>query len=303
MLVGLRLRLARLSAWEAFWFEPVPPHVYALLRILFGFLGCVSLLTVADVSLYWNPQGLVSSGLPLVKAALIRTNLGQPAGYALLSASLLTFVAVTLGYRTSVAVPLAFGVSILRVSWNSFPLSGANNVLQLGLFYLIWTDCGGVWSIDARRRRPSGPEHRTGPIAPLRLMRYQVALIYLSSGLWKLQNPFWQDGSALHFVLNQNLFARSPTGLPSWLDPLATAGTYLTLFWELAFAPMVLYSRTRRLALYLGIVLHVGMLLTLELGLFSYVMLASYVAFLDPHALARRVVRAHPPAVGTPALR
>ena len=182
---------------------------------------------------------------------------------------------------------LALVTSLMQVSWNYLPLSGADGALKAFLFCLVWADCGSVWSIDAwiaKRRGVAPASNSTYVIAPLRLLCFQVALIYLNAGLWKLMNPYWRDGSAVHYVLESNVYHRFPFGFPV-SEAVTTALTYGTLLWELAFAPLVLFAPTRRIALTLGILNHVGMLLTIEIGPFHFVMLASYLAFLDPHVV------------------
>ena len=123
-------------------------------------------------------------------------------------------------------------------------------------------------------------------ITPVRLMQMQVVLIYMNSGLWKLGGPTWRDGSTIHYVLNLNTYQRFPGTLPVALDPLLTLGTYLTLFWELTFGFMLLNRWTRRVALLFGVALHVGLWVSMELGTFSWVILASYIAFVDPQTVS-----------------
>jgi hypothetical protein len=153
----------------------------------------------------------------------------------------------------------------------------------------MWADCGAVWSVDAwiRGTHIGAPGNEPiCPIAPLRLIRFQIALIYFNAGLWKLLNPYWRSGSAVHYVLETNVYHRFPTLLPvtfDWVIPLLTYGT---LFWELAFALLLLCTPTRRVAIALGILMHVGMLLTIEIGPFHWVMLASYLAFLEPRRVS-----------------
>jgi hypothetical protein len=278
-----------LGAWQRFWFAEIPPHIYGLLRILIGLIACATLLGLRDLPAFWSLDGIVPAsdrGLG-VKAFLLSHGLGTIAGRGLFFFSLASFASMALGFRTGLAVPLSLVSSLVQISWNVLPLSGAQAVVQVVLFCLIWTDCGAVWSVDAwlaaKREVDSGGQ---GPplalIAPLRLVRFQVAMIYLSTGLWKLFSEQWRDGSALHYVLNNHLFRRYPVGLPVSLDWLATAATYGTLFWELGFAFMLLYAPTRRLALVAGVLIHIGMLATIEIGPFSWVMLATYTAFLDP---------------------
>jgi hypothetical protein len=50
---------------------------------------------------------------------------------------------------------------------------------------------------------------------------------------------------------------------------------------------MLLHRWTRRAALTLGVLMHVGMWATLDLGTFSFVMLASYIAFIPPERIER----------------
>jgi hypothetical protein len=277
------------NAWERFWFRDVPPHSYALLRMLLGLIGCASLLGLRDVSMFWSLGGLVPAddgGLGL-KAFFLANGIGDAAGAGMFAFALASFACMTIGFRTSSAVALSLIASLLQVAWNRLPLSGAHAAIQMILFCLIWAECGTVWSLDAwLARRRAGPQPDEAPpttsIAPLRLVRFQVAMIYLSSGCWKLLDAHWRDGSALHYILDENLYRRFPHGLPVALDSLATVATYLTLGWEIAFAAMVLWRPTRRLALLAGVLIHAGMLATMEVGPFSWVMLASYVAFLDP---------------------
>jgi hypothetical protein len=283
--VGARL----LDRWQLFWWADIPPHIYALLRILFGFLGTTTLISLRDVEMFWSPNGFVpldDHGLGL-KAFVVAHGLQSVAGPVLYFACLGAFVAMMVGFRSGLAVTFALTASLVQLSWNDLPLSGAHAAVQAVLFCLIWADCGAVWSIDAWLAHPRAANGAARPpvsdvIAPLRLIRFQVALIYLNSGLWKLYNPYWRDGSAVHFVVNQNPFHRFPWMLPVDLQWLTTVASYFTLFWEIGFAFMLLFAPTRRLALIGGIVLHLGMMAFIEIGPFHWVMLATYVAFLDP---------------------
>ena len=290
-----------LDGWQRFWFEEIPPHSYALLRILLGLLGCASLIGLRNLSAFWALDGFVAAqdrGLGL-KAWLFGHGLGNIGGRALFFGCLASFASMTVGFRSGLSVALALTSSLLQVSWNYLPLSGAHSALQAMLFCLIWADTGSVWSVDAwlaRRRLLTAltTEPPRYMIAPLRLVRFQVALVYLNSGLYKLYNQHWRDGSAVHYILNNNVYRRFPHDLPLQLEWLGTIATYTTLSWELGFAFLVLFGPTRRLALWAGILLHLGMWVGIEIGPFPWVMLAGYTAFLDPSSvrvLPRRVLQ------------
>jgi hypothetical protein len=278
--------------WERFWFSPIPPHIYALLRIALGLVGCGTLFGLRDLSTFWFLDGLVPLHVGAVgpKQYLIAHGLGHAAGAVLYVVTSFSFVAMTIGFQTRIAVPAALFTSLIQVAWNYLPLSGADAAMRVFLFCLVWTDCGSVWSIDAwlaARRNVDGPPtaSETTSIAPLRLIRFQIALIYVSAGIWKIFNPYWRDGSAVHYVVQSNVYRRLAHGMPLAFDHVVSVLTYGTLAWELSFGLLLLFAPTRRIAILAGILLHLGMLLTIEIGPFHYVMLASYLAFLNPDAV------------------
>jgi hypothetical protein len=285
----LESRSSAPSTWEVFWFSEIPPHIYALLRILCGLLALVSLAGVSDLATFWDPDGFVpASGL---KTALIGTGLGLTTGRLLFLASLASYLMMTIGYGSQVTVVLASGSMALQVFWNYLPLSAAHAALQSVLFCLCWADCGSVWSLDswlARRRKPQDTEgdHAHYPIAPLRLIRFQVALLYLNSGVFKLFDARWRDGSAVYYALSNNVYRRFPFDLPPGAEWITTTLTYTVLFWELAFAVMILVPSLRRVALLAGVAIHIGIAAGIEIGPFPWVMIASYVSFLNPERIA-----------------
>ena len=293
------------SRWNAFWFTTVPPNVYAILRMLFGLAGLISLVGLGDLPLFWSCNGLVASSGSPTCAAFAGRGLAWVPGGAILAFAGLSFLAMLIGYRTRFAVCFAFASVFLIARWNDLPLSAAHQVLRAVLFCLIWADCGAIWSVDswlARRNDVRGATTATQgtPIWPLQLLRIQVAAVYLVTALWKINNVAWQDGSALHYVFENPQFRRFAFLASPTLDAWTTGATYVTLAWELAFAFLVLHPRTRRWAIIVGILMHLGMWTALELGPFSWVMLASYVAFVDPESLATRLASVrHPRAAAT----
>ena len=298
MTEGARSTGRLVAAWDGFWFQSIPPESYALLRILLGTLGILGLLGLIPVSTFWMPEGLIPlpGGGSGFRAQLYALGLGPTFGWALFLGLCVSFLCMTIGLFSGWAVALCFGGCILQIFWNRLPLAGLHDVLIGVLFCLVWADTGTVLSVDAWLARKRGTSLQSGTatreaIWPLRLIRMQVGLIYLNTGLWKLVSPSWRDGSALHNTLDLNTYQRLPYTLPANLDWITTLATYLTLIWEIAFPFMLFHPWTRRLALVTGVLIHLGMIVTLELGLFSFVMLASYLAFVDPFKVARFVSR------------
>lgn len=281
--------------WERFWFARVPPHVYALYRMAVGLVGCLTMAGLADVPMLLAIDGIAPSpggGLG-VRAALQAAGLGLTAAWLLYAANLLAFVLLTVGFWTTFASLAAFAGTAALIWWNPLPLSAAQHLLHILTFYLLFVDAGAVWSADAARRGRQVPPDQ--PIWPLRLLRYQVCMMYASAALWKLFEPSWRDGSALHYALNYDAVQRWPAEIPAMLAPVLVGLSWLTLAWEGLFAPAMLTRRTRAIALWTGVALHLGMWSVLELGPFTFTVLAAYVAFLEPEhvpALGRRIVSA-----------
>jgi hypothetical protein len=279
--------------WEMFWFEDVPSDVFVLVRIAVGVAGLISVLGFLPVDVFWSPMGIapIPGGGHGIRGMLVQHGLGDAAGLALFLTLIVSFTCMTLGLFTSASVAACFLGCVLQSHWNSLPLTSGHTVLVAVLFALVWADCGGRPSLDSRRGKPAGPDHQA--VWPLRLIQIQIALVYASSGLFKLLGYTWRDGSAIHFTTTQNVYARifDVYTFPASLDWTLTLLTYSTLCWELTFPLLMLNRTTRKLALLMGIGVHLGIWLLMEVGPFSWMMLASYVAFLDPRWAARFMVR------------
>ncbi|MFJ6211999.1 HTTM domain-containing protein [Streptomyces sp. NPDC092296] len=76
--------------------------------------------------------------------------------------AILAAVAVTLGWRTR-AMTVLYMLGVLSIqNRNVFVGDGGDNVIHLMAIYLVFTRCGQVWSLDARRARRGAGDGRTG---------------------------------------------------------------------------------------------------------------------------------------------
>jgi hypothetical protein len=278
MLRALRSRLA-----DAFALE-IPPHSYAMLRIAIGAVGLLSLIGLTPFEMYWPLDGLSPLPGSGVRAWIAAHDLGTVVGMMLFVWLACSYSAMTVGFRSDLAVLMSFVGQVAMTHWNNLPLSSAHQVATVLLFCLLWAPTGQVWSLDARWRKSA---LEPAPAWPLSLMRVQIAIIYLSSGLHKFAYPMWRDGSAVHWALNLNAFHRFPWAWPASLAPLEAFLTWSTLAFELTFWAFVLFRRTRPWILLAGIGLHLGLFLSLELGPFSPLMIASYLCYLAPETTAK----------------
>ena len=138
----------------------------------------------------------------------------------------------------------------------------------------------------------------TGPawVAPwsLRLIQIHVCLIYCSTGLIKLKGETWMvqglpmtewlhgtwwDGSSVYYVYNHiyfNRFSYAELQVPYWITAIQT---YTSVWFETLFPVMMLHRWTRRLWLTFGVLFHIGIYLTIEVGWFGFYMISFYLVW------------------------
>ena len=109
----------------------------------------------------------------------------------------------------------------------------------------------------------------------------QVCILYGSAGLYKVQGGLWANGTALHYVMNLDLFQPWPT-LSHMVDSqhmLVALISYLTVLVQVAF-PFVLFGRLKYVFVTILLGMHLGIAVLLGLPLFSGAMIVADAVFL-----------------------
>jgi hypothetical protein len=274
-----------LTRWT-WWTAPVRAERLAALRI--G-VAAMLLLDILGTYVYQFRDffGPGSLGSPETfwknQSAFLWSLLGHVEQPRLLYVALTVWiVAVTfllLGQWARISAVVAWTLSQSFMNLNPYIHNAGDTVRTIMLFYLMLTPCAAVWSLDSRRKRRLGtlleaPVH----IYPwaLRLLFLQMVLIYFFNGVNKLAGPQWRAGDSLHYVLADLTTSRisyADMPMPYFLTRLLT---WTVLAWELGFAVLVTFRPTRTAALLLGIAFHIGIGLTMELGMFCLYMLCFY---------------------------
>jgi hypothetical protein len=276
----LAFLLRELPHRDQIW-GPDSPWTPALARELFRQTGWFSFLTLSNSMVYFD----ICYAAALVVCALF-----------------------LLGWRTR-ATSILFAVVVASFHARAiFMTDGGDNLILLMAVYLTSTACGRRWSLDARRAALRAA--RTGRSdrwalwratselwSQLGLLRQsvvttlhncgmlviaaQVCLLYGSAGLYKVQGVSWQSGTALHYVVNLDLFRPWPA-LSALVDshPLfIAAASYLTVLIQVAF-PFALFSRLKYVILVLLLGMHIGIAVLMGLPLFSGAMIVADAAFI-----------------------
>lgn len=227
--------------------------------------------------------------------------------------TLLAAALMTLGLFTRPAI-LVTWLSYRALSGLNIDARGAYDAVIINtLFVLLLAGSGRALSFDQRRR----PGPRDVARWPRLLLVFHLGLMYAGSAITKISSGWIPggDASALWYILHQPMWARGALDdLPGWFLPLTQVSTTLVWCWEalgLVFvlavflretdAPSAAFARMgkrildrirfREIYLVLGVVMHVGIELTMEVGAFSFASLALYVCALRPAEWAARARR------------
>ena len=144
--------------------------------------------------------------------------------------------------------------------------------------------CGAAYSVDAWLE-----SRRCGTLAEplilpwgLRLIQIQISVVYIFAVLLKFGGNLWLNGTALDYVLNNTEVGRFDVSFLTHYPVLINLMTYSALAMELALAFLIWFRAARPLVLFLGLMLHAGILLTINIPIFGELMWVGYLAFLTP---------------------
>lgn len=261
----------RQGRWFSAWVWPLAAATAWLAVGVVGFLQEIASGQIAwELSPYltdWDQRPAVLRGFMLVWLAAI--------------------FFLMIGFRTRL---MAILVWILTNSFDNLsPLINNNGDVarQILLFFLVISPCGAAWSIDQRLAPAS---HAPVFIYPwiLRLIFLQMIVIYFVNGVYKVLGEQWRDGTSLYYVLASPTMTRvsyAQFHLPIILTKLLT---WTVLAWELTFPLLVAFRWTRTPALVLGVLFHLGIWASLELGFFSFYMLTMYLPLIPWERLYKR---------------
>ncbi|HUB05757.1 MAG TPA: HTTM domain-containing protein [Myxococcales bacterium] len=190
---------------------------------------------------------------------------------------------------------------------NPFLHDGQDDLLRVVLVFCLFVPLGRAWSLDARRRVPLALEGETASaghrVSGLRAVGLagQLAIVYGSSVVGKLQSAWWTSGNGIVRALQ---LGRYETRAGQWL--LGFPGLLHLASWGVMAVELLLpilllvpWRRTqlRLLAVVLGTALHLSFGLFMRLSIFPLVSAATWWLFL-PAEVWRRVPAGEAPAPG-----
>jgi hypothetical protein len=212
-------------------------------------------------------------------------------------------VAIMLGFCT----PLACVAAVLIEAQFALVLPPADRGIDMMIrnvtLILAFAQAGRMYGLDAAL---FGHRDRV-PAWPRRLLVLQLSVMYFAAGVQKAAVAWWPWGgfSALFLILQDMAIARFPFAWLAHLYPLTQLLTASTMVfeWGASLVPLAVWyraTRTRagwlraqlnrlgfvRLWLPFGLLMHLGIAATMQIGIFPWAMLAMYWAFFHPDELA-----------------
>ena len=209
------------------------------------------------------------------------------AGAVLMSAGLFT--------RVATAYTAMFVVYNLFLSRTNYHHNAA--FLSVLLVGLALVPAGNAISLDAWRARRRGRLRSPhGPRWPLMLLRFQVAAVYLASGVSKLLDPDWFGGVVTRLRVERQAAATVASGVPQAIVDIASTPQFHAVFakvvvlTEIFIGLGLLVPRLRTTAIWIAVAFHVAIALTAEVQVFSWAALAALTMWVAPHGPDRLVV-------------
>ncbi len=282
--------VARPGAWARFFSEERDAYVLGLLRVALGVLlflnGGRLLLELCRGGYFGN-----FFHIPMLPEAWLPSS----TGYALiLGIQGLAAVCACLGLWPREALLVASTLGLFVLSLDRLQYHNNRYALLLLGFLLAFTPCDRSFLLT--RKKPLAAAERVAPTFARRLFQIQVSLVYLGSAGGKLLDPDWRGGQVLwlRFASTATFWAARGVTLPPWLVLTLSSALFASLAAKAAISTELFIAlgawlpRTRRLALWVGVWFHFSIEVSARVELFSWLMVAAYLAFVTPELRQRR---------------
>ena len=217
--------------------------------------------------------------------------------YSLFGIAAVAAVMMVLGKWTKIATVVCWlMIASLHVR-NPMVTSSGDFMFKMMLLWSVFLPLDAKWSLS----RPSAQadKNTSGQVASIATASYlfQLFVLYFFSGIAKW-NEIWLSGDAMEYVLRLNIYIREfghwllqfpgLLKMTSWVTLIAEVFLIWTLFvaWKNSF--------WRLFSMLLFVSFHIGITLSMGIGLFSWICIVAWVPLI-PGNVWNRVFRSHNP--------
>ena len=279
------------SYHQEVWHNPIRAETYAILRIVVAFCLLMDQLVqfLPNLEFFYGPTGFAPVETMEThvlyywrwQSFIFFTN-DMAVIYTCFFLWVGATVSMLVGWKSRISTCLVWFGFMCFYYRNDVIMNSGDRLLFAILFILVLSPVGKALSVDSKKQpadaSSSGPV--TVPPWGIRVLQWQIALLYLSTGITKLHGHMWWEGTVIHYVLNDVTlahwsFAYFP--LPLFVTKIMT---YASVIWECLFLFLVWYKPTRKATLFFGVAFHLGITFLIEVGWFSFYTMTLYLAFL-----------------------
>ena len=263
-----------------FLFKAIDNSPLVVFRIFFGFL--VACESFGAILTGWVKRVLID---PQVTFSFIGFEWLKPLPgfgmYFYFIAMGVFGLAIMLGYRYRIAI---ISYTILWAGVYFMQKTAYNNhyyLLLLISFLMIFLPSNSYASLDVRQNRIK--EENTMPYWISLLFIIQVAIVYVFASIAKFY-PDWLDGTFTRNLLadSTNVIALKKLFLQKWFYLFIA---YMGIVFDLLIVPLLLFKKTRMLALLASLTFHLFNAIFLEIGIFPFFALTFALFFYEPETI------------------
>lgn len=197
-------------------------------------------------------------------------------------------IAFTAGYRTRLSTIVSWILWVSMLARNPMVAHGGDHELKLLLFWAMFLPLNGAWAAD---KPPFRPLTQLSPATVALVL--QICAVYWFAAAEKMGPAWLTERSAVYYALHIDMIA-TPLGVrllefPEIIRSITVATVAVELLGPfLAISPWRTNAcRLAAVALFLGF--HLGIGLTMRLGLFAWISALAWVVFLPGSVWRERV--------------
>ena len=283
-------------AWNEFFFAPRSPLPVCVFRVLFGLLALADFVLLRPDWLAWfGTRGLLTMETmhrlePGTRIDLFTLLPNDFWVHAFFWFAVTAAICVAAGFMTRISTVALFLCLVSIDERALYAMNAGDSLLRVTGFWLIFAPAGAALSVDrliGQWRGKAGLQIRPSAPWAQRMIQIQVALLYLATFWQKTQGATWVDGTALFYVYHLEQFHRFP--LPGIFQDLTfiKLETWATLAVEFSLGVLIWFKELRYPLLLIGVALHLSLEYSMNIPLFQWIILATYVNFIEPQDLVK----------------
>lgn len=288
--------------WEQLWFLRFDPSALGAFRVSLGFLMLVYFVAFyPNWERFYSPRGVLS----LHEIDPARTHQDRLSVFYWTENSMPVMAwwwagfgstaLFTVGWHTRIATVSLFVLINSMAHRNRMAVNGEDLIFRMLLFYGCFAPLSQTLSVDQwlKSRRNPGRTEELPVVWPVRLMQFNICLIYIISLPNKLvDDAAWLDGTAIYLAMTNDVWSRFPWPQLFYGGILSPLFTYGTIVVEGLFPILVWMRSTRWVALAAITSLHLGIAICLQnVTFFTLSMVCSFWVLVPGEAIRNAMLK------------